>query len=294
MLPSTRALLGGIVDYAGTFPPASLGLADALSEYAKARIGTDSWLLGRFVLSAAHLDDFAKLAPMHLPATGDAAWPITLILSVDAARHLQRIHPFNEAWQRKAAIASVELAPAPITQIGTLARAIPNAVEAFFEAPFDTDLDARFQAIEAVGGAAKLRTGGIGAGAVPTPEGVARFLTAADEAGIGFKATAGLHHAVRGCYALTYETASATDTMYGFLNLAVAAALIRAGAVLADVVEALVEPSADAFRFGADALTWRSRTISTTELADSRRFFRSFGSCSFREPADELRRLRLI
>ena len=36
---SARALLGGVVDYAGLFPPAALSMADALREYAAAMDG---------------------------------------------------------------------------------------------------------------------------------------------------------------------------------------------------------------------------------------------------------------
>ena len=74
---------------------------------------------------------------------------------------------------------------------------------------------------------------------------------------MAFKATAGLHHAVRGRYPLTYEPASPTETMYGFLNLGVAAALLHAKANAAEAVEALEESAAGSFRFQADGLNWK-------------------------------------
>jgi hypothetical protein len=83
--------------------------------------------------------------------------------------------------------------------------------------------------------------------------------------------------------------------MYGFLNVCLAAALVRSGAALEEVADALGESSADAFQFREDALTWRQRTLGTTALAETRqRLFRSFGSCAFREPIDELASLRLL
>ena len=58
-----------------------------------------------------------------------------------------------------------------------------------------------------------------------------RFLRVpARVAGSPFKATAGLHHAVRGCYPLTYERDSQTATMHGFLNVSTAAAIVYSGA----------------------------------------------------------------
>lgn len=294
MFPSTRALLGGIVDYAGTFPPASLALADALEEYRRARNGADAWLLGRLVVPADNLSDFEQLAPDVLPGDGAAAWDLSVVLAARPGPHLERIHAFNEKWSGRTHIASVEFAPVAVAQIPALARAVPKGLEMFFETPLDADLEMRLRAIEAVGAAAKIRTGGIAAATFPTAAGIAHFLESADDAGIAFKATAGLHHPARGCHPLTYDAGSDTETMHGFLNVAVAAAVVRTGGREQDVLDALLESSAGAFEFRSDALFWKDREIARDDLADTRRrFFRSFGSCAFREPADELRGLRL-
>src|SRR5438552_3294700 len=53
MSPGLRALLAGVVDYAGLFPPARLPLDQAIRRYAEYRQGTDAWMLGRFVCPAA-------------------------------------------------------------------------------------------------------------------------------------------------------------------------------------------------------------------------------------------------
>jgi hypothetical protein len=44
------ALLEGLVDYAGLFPPAGLSMADAVANYARYREGQYAWALGRFVV----------------------------------------------------------------------------------------------------------------------------------------------------------------------------------------------------------------------------------------------------
>jgi len=49
MPASIKLLLDGIIDYAGTFPPASLPLQEALSSYTAARRSAENWLLGRLV-----------------------------------------------------------------------------------------------------------------------------------------------------------------------------------------------------------------------------------------------------
>jgi hypothetical protein len=98
MLPSTRALLDRIVDYAGTFPPASLTLADALAEHARARTSDDAWLLGRFVVPAVALSELERLlAPGVVPDNSvDWAnpWDLSVVLSAAlstrACRNVQR------------------------------------------------------------------------------------------------------------------------------------------------------------------------------------------------------------
>jgi hypothetical protein len=83
--------------------------------------------------------------------------------------------------------------------------------------------------------------------------------------------------------------------MHGFLNLGVAAAIIHTFSAPAEAIEALLETSIDAFDFREDGVVWRSRHIASVELEGARqRLVRSFGSCSVREPIDELRQLNLI
>ena len=55
MSPSLRALLHGIIDYAGLFPPANLPLDQAVRNYARYCTEPDSWMLGRFVCPVTEL-----------------------------------------------------------------------------------------------------------------------------------------------------------------------------------------------------------------------------------------------
>ena len=118
-------------------------------------------------------------------------------------------------------------------------------------------MNPRINAIAASGALAKVRTGGIATGAFPGPEGLVRFLEACSSAGVAFKATAGLHHAVRGCYPLTYEPESQIETMHGFLNVSIAAAIVYTGGGSSEAVTALRETSAEMFEFRAEGLVWR-------------------------------------
>ena len=52
---SLRALLTGVIDYAGLFPPAALPMADAVRNYDAYRNGEHAWMLGRFVVPVPSL-----------------------------------------------------------------------------------------------------------------------------------------------------------------------------------------------------------------------------------------------
>src|SRR5947209_20170462 len=78
MSPSLRALLSGIVDYAGLFPPARLPLEPAIRNYARYRTEPESWMLGRFVCPAGRLGElspfveelFSSGPPLGIAALG--------------------------------------------------------------------------------------------------------------------------------------------------------------------------------------------------------------------------------
>ena len=279
-LAPARALLAHIVDYAGTYPPANLALGEAVLNYARERAGSDAWLLGRLVLPAQSLEKGSSIPPDPF----SLEWQLSVIAGPDARAALAGMDAFNARWAGRATVASVEFSPAPPSDIAELMRLTAGTAEAFFETPIDDDFQARLDVIAAAGAAAKVRTGGTTPAAVPSAAVLADFLYECAQRGVPFKATAGLHHAVRSCYALTYERDSATAIMHGFLNVVAAAALATAGAHRMDIVDALVEPSAKVLM----------ETARGHDSVVTRRFFRSFGSCSFREPADELARLELV
>lgn len=54
--PALRSLLGGIIDYAGGFPPASLLCQQAYRNFQSYRQERDAWMLSRFVISSRDLD----------------------------------------------------------------------------------------------------------------------------------------------------------------------------------------------------------------------------------------------
>jgi hypothetical protein len=159
----------------------------------------------------------------------------------------------------------------------------------YFEIPTRDDVSPLVKAIARAGARAKIRTGGVTPESIPPASEVIDFIVACRREAIPFKATAGLHHPIRGSYKLTYEPDSPVGTMYGFLNVFVASALIYAGENEATATAALEETDPTAFAFEDDAIVWRNKRIPAGQMEESRlEFAISFGSCSFREPIDEL------
>ncbi|MGD9902216.1 MAG: hypothetical protein AB7U83_02005 [Vicinamibacterales bacterium] len=282
---SARALLTGVIDYAGLFPPAALPMQTAVAEYTAARAGSDAWLLGRFVVPAPRL---AELAAARLAAP--APWQVSAIVGIGDLADVSAVHVFNDAASAHGArIDSVEARPATPDDVDWLADAFAEIAEIYVELTPGATLAPWLDRVAARGLRAKVRTGGMTPEAFPTPDVVAGFLAAVVERGVPFKATAGLHHAVRGTYRLTYAADSGDAPMFGYLNVLFATAALRAGHPLATARDLLAATASSSLVFADDAATWNGVSLPVATLEETRAHgLLSFGSCSFREPADEL------
>jgi hypothetical protein len=291
-----RALLAGLVDYAGLFPPAALTMEDAAAEYARWRRSPEAWMLGRFVLPAGRLGEFARAVAGLLPDGGTAEpWRLSALLAADARGDAARVASFNDAHAGRATVDTVEAKAATPEEAADVLDALPPGVSAALELPLDAELAPILAVLRHRGARAKVRTGGVVPEAIPDPAVLARFIGACAAAGVGWKATAGLHHPVRGERALTYAADSPRAVMHGFLNVFAAATLLAAGATAAEVEPVLRETDAAAFRFDDEGLAWRQRRASVAAIARSRETVAaSFGSCSFSEPVEGLRALGVI
>jgi hypothetical protein len=285
--PALRVLLDGLIDYAGLFPPASVSMADAVANYAAYRDGPDAWALGRLVVPVARLPEFAASVDSH---PSGAPWP----LSVLAQREdLNAMLAFNARRAGCFVIETVESKAVTPDAVATLAP-LAEVAAVFVEIPVRDDPDPLVAALATHGLRAKIRTGGVSADAVPSALDVARFLAACARHDVMFKATAGLHHPLRGDFALTYAADAPRGTMFGYLNVFLAASFMRHGLSVAEATQLLDERDAGAIRLSADGVAWRGHSLTVAALADDReRFALSFGSCSFREPIDDLSALPL-
>lgn len=289
------ALLSELVDDAGLFPPAQLDMADAVDAHLRARSGEFRWMLGRFVCPADRLDELAAA----LPAASSLDRPVRL--SVISASPFDVAARGDERWRVEAIEARLadDDVAAAADAMAAAARSL-GAGRVWLEIPWaEFPTDRWGTATKAVAAAAaddvvvgvKVRCGGATADAVPPPSILASILVCCRDAGVPVKATAGLHHPFR------HPDQSTGGMQHGFVNLGVGAALALAhGLDAEEVAEILSDESDGSFTLdGADSVAWRSLTVDAAGVADSRRrLFAGFGSCSFREPVDDLVALGLL
>lgn len=287
-----RELLTAAIDYAGLFPPAALDMDTAVRNYVSYRTSEDAAMLGRFVAPAARLNELAE----SLRIAAASRIRVSSVLGSNISADLDVVGDFNSRLAGRDAIVDAIEAKADRTDaIYHLASRATHGFEVFVELPLGDELELLVDAVRAAGVRAKIRTGGITADAFPPATAVVRFIRVCLDAGVPFKATAGLHHPFTGTYALTYEQGSPRGSMFGFLNVFLAAAFLSGGMNSADATVLLEDRDASSFTFDDRGVEWRHHRLSSPQLVETHaRVFGSFGSCSFREPIDDLHAMSLL
>jgi hypothetical protein len=181
------------------------------------------------------------------------------------------------------------------TGIEDVIRRVPRTLQVYIEIPIDRDPYPLLTTLARLGGRAKVRTGGITEDAFPATADLVRFLRRCAQAGVAFKATAGLHHPLRAEYPLTYAAESPAAAMFGFLNLFLAAALLKDGISDSEATRILEERSPEAIELDVRGIRWNDHRLDLDALRRARNDgLTSFGSCSFTEPLSDLAALHLL
>src|ERR1700681_1761965 len=306
-----RALLERLIDDAALFPPAELPMRAALRHHARLHESAYWWIAGRFVVPASRLDELASLR--------DPVQAIELSVILDSAMSGAKgdtvradLHRIDRVLGTAGiTVASLELRVpgAGLDQAG-LARSVSEIAQRWpsepvsfwyepsYSAGWATPPDAALATLATVRGTtpanvtvgAKVRCGGATAGAAPSVDDLAAFIVAAHAHDVPWKATAGLHHPVRGQHGV-----EGGPVAHGFLNLFVAAVALHAGAVEASrVAEILSETDPLAFVVDPAHVAWREVRLEAEAIAAARERCVAFGSCSFEEPVTDLRELGLL
>jgi hypothetical protein len=326
MNASLHALLTGIVDYAGLFPPAKLPLDQAIRNYARYRAESEAWMLGRFVISASQLGDLHQCEDLF---QGGPQFALSVLGTTDPSlyragleENLRAIKAFRERHGPRVAVDVLEMKLPPhfveatdptviadwLTDIRAIVeRAGFHDLAVFFECGLDGGERVVATVLEAIaihnrdtrperpsGACAngrragfKLRCGGLQASAFPTADQVAFVIENAVLHGVPLKATAGLHHPFR------RFDASVQAMMHGFVNVFAAGVLSHTQRLdRSALVRLLNDDDAGHFAFDDTGLRWETFHATTHQIMAARRqAVLSFGSCSFDEPRDDLRAL---
>ena len=292
---SVRILLTGIIDYAGLFPPSQVSMPEAVINYATYRNSNYGWMLGRFVLPAARLDELYESAREFLPRDGNNPWRLCALAGEDIYDTIRRIKYFND---RSPAIQVdvLEVKAATVSKIDNTVKALPEGLTAYFEVAMNEQFAELVSTLALRGQRAKIRTGGVTRQDFPTSREIIRFVRTCMAANVPFKATAGLHHPIRCFKPLTYESDAPQGTMHGFLNTLLMTGFARESYRVGVLEELMEEEFEEAFSFHENGIRWRDEhflTLGHVERLRSKGMI-SFGSCSFDEPIADLRGLGLL
>ena len=201
---SVRTLLAEIIDYAGLFPPSQLTMPDAVVNYASYRNSDYSWMLGRFVLPVARLDEFMETADELIAKDGSEPWRLSVLAGEDIYQTIRQIEDFNAKHAPRVVCDVLEVRANTESKIENTVNSLPENITAYFEIPTDERLPDMVTALAIHKQRAKIRTGGITKEEFPQTRAIIRFIRTCLAANVPFKATAGLHHALRCFEPLTY------------------------------------------------------------------------------------------
>lgn len=261
-------LLDGLVDDAGLFPPERLPMAAAVARHRADALVAHPALTHRFLCPASRLDELRALLGPGEP------WRLGLVVDVEPPA-LDGVLAAVDGDARLL-LETIEL------QWPGGVDAVPRHATAVTHVELSPAADGWHDALAAVATAglgAKVRCGGLDAAAFPTPEQLAAFLSAAVHGGVPFKATAGLHSAVR-----HHDPRDGFDH-HGFLNVVVA--VCRAVGGDRAVAAALAVED-------GPALAAQARDVPADVARRARELFVAYGSCSTSEPVEDLVALGLV
>lgn len=254
----TAGLFTALVDDAGLFPPTSLHMDEALARHQRDLEKASPVLTHRFLCPASRLDTLRRSEPR----------PNLIGLIVDTPE----LPAFADL-----PVDFVEVRLPPEQTVEGLAKQLeaglpPNA-RLFVEVT-----PGRFTIDVPDGVGLKVRCGGVTADAFPSVEHLAAFIRFCVESDVPFKATAGLHHAVR-----HFDPALGVDR-HGFLNLVLA---------VCEAVERR-DPAPILRSTDVGQLVRLAHAVPEETAKRARALLVSYGSCSTHAPIDDLKTLGVV
>ena len=260
-------------------------MPQAVANYLRYRSSPEAWMLGRFIVPAARLDEFEEAMQAQAPV------PVSALAGANLESDVERIA------RARMKIDAIEIKAASAQDIDAALAHLPPSLTAYFEV---SDL-ALISVIRKKGGRAKIRTGGVTPEAFPDAEFIAAFLEKCAQTGTAFKATAGLcvirSRCDRSADAIrrTRHTASgcSDSPTYSWRRFSRAFKLAEADQLV--FAHCWLNPLCRVPYSHRWELDWRGQEATQREIVSARRdFATSFGSCSFEEPVEDLKSLGLL
>ncbi|WP_285509071.1 hypothetical protein [Actinokineospora sp. NBRC 105648] len=271
-------LFARLVDDAALFPPGNATMPDAVRLHLAGREGDHAGVMGLFLCQASRLPELITELVKAKPTK-----PVALSLVIDTGLGgVPKALSIVESRAELLALRMVEMpAPADVDDVWLerVSEFVPEDVIRVVE-PRRGGVEwlEGIRRVVAHGSWPKIRCGGLSRETFPSIDEVADFLAVISAGEASFKATAGLHNAVR------HTDAETGFVHHGFLNLLVATARLLSGG---DVRAALAETD------GAK-LAEEAAALSDQAAHAVRAVFGSYGSCSLSEPVADLEGLGLL
>lgn len=301
------AMFSGILDYAGTFAPASLSLQNALKQNVDYRKkARHPWLWAKVALSISDIKNInasllfecgfdgnpLMVAVLASPFEGSSTSELLKHVEWDL-RELEHCKKRSYHSSARQVFVCYELKLPDTLEIKETIPLIMNrvtelaALEPYFEIScgpnFEKNLNTLIQSLSEwkedydesdFTPGIKIRTGGK---YVPTSKEVASVVLATTQNRLRFKATQGLHHAITSAKGLGFVN------LFAALNLAQAYGEMEFG--LNDAICCLEDPKGKNFQFYENLFKYKKFELSCDDIEKSRRVHAAtFGSCSLEEP----------
>ena len=303
-LESVYCFLQKLIDYAGLFPPADLEIKTSLENYAKYIQSKDKWMMSKFIVPVSSLNDITY----NIIKMFSEKYPIILsIISNDIYNDIESIKKFSQINSKTIIFSTYESQVLDISRFSTnlldiykLSEREGLRLESFYEILSDDNwvskmnetvsIISKFNTECKTNIGFKLRCGGVKSHMFPVVENIGHAIIACRDANVPMKFTAGLHHPV------SRYSESVKTKMYGFLNIFVGGMIAHKFNLKNEQLkEILLDENPKNFIFDTNGLHWKSYSISNIEIAKYRKeSFISYGSCSFNEPREDLKKLGLL
>lgn len=299
VLDARTASFAALIDYAGLFPPASLAMETAVSQYRAARSSRYGWVAGRFLCQASRLEELAGVLTRSF-VDGEVPWEIGAIFDTEPGSAASIAQSFHAEMQPAAIIAQgdVRISNSTHDAIGALVDSIVSVqpeIVPFLEV--NEDLSAAEQVATTAAvlrergrvGGVELRCGGGAADTFPASSAVAVFVIEATNNRMPFKMTAGLEKPIR------HFDCDLNVLHHGFVNILVATSAAANGRSPKTVKHIIEETDPSAFSIGAAFMSWRDLSIPGPAIRRIRKKgFVGYSSRGFTEPVEALMDLSFL